>query len=90
MAMKYALGWPVEKIQEAMQNGSNNQSIKLPRKIPVYIIYATTYIRNGQLFFGNDLYQRDKDLIDVVAEGAMPGAQTRQAVEALRRIAAAT
>jgi murein L,D-transpeptidase YcbB/YkuD len=87
---QYALGWPLEKIQEAMQNGSNNQSTKLPRKIPVYIIYATTYIRDGQLFFGNDLYQRDKDLIDVVAEGAMPGQQTRQAVEALRRIAATT
>jgi murein L,D-transpeptidase YcbB/YkuD len=87
---QYALGWPVEKIQDAMQNGSNNQSVKLPRKIPVYIVYATTYIRNGQLYFGNDLYQRDKDLVDVVAEGAMPSPQTRQAVQALRRIAATT
>ncbi|MDP9179079.1 MAG: L,D-transpeptidase family protein, partial [Gemmatimonadota bacterium] len=87
---QYALGWPVDKIHQAMQNGSNNQSIKLPRKIPVYIIYATTYIRNGQLYFGNDLYQRDVDLVQAVAEGAMPGAQTRQAVQALRRIAAAT
>ncbi len=87
---QYSLGWPVEKIQEAMQNGSNNQSIKLPRKIPVYIIYATTYIRNGQLYFGNDLYKRDVDLVQAVAEGAMPSAQTVQAVQALRRIAATT
>jgi murein L,D-transpeptidase YcbB/YkuD len=86
----YALGWPVEKIQEAMQSGPNNRSIKLPRKIPVYIVYATTYIRDGQLYFGNDLYQRDKDMVDVVAEGAMPSPQTVQAVQALRRIAATT
>ena len=73
-----------------MESGGNNRSIKLPRKIPVYIVYATTYIRDGQLYFGNDLYQRDKDMVGVVAEGAMPSAQTQQAVQALRRIAATT
>jgi murein L,D-transpeptidase YcbB/YkuD len=73
-----------------MQNGSNNQSIKLPRKLPVYIVYATTYIRDGQLYFGNDLYKRDESLAPAVAEGATPSAQTQQAVQALRRIAATT
>jgi L,D-transpeptidase YcbB len=87
---QYALGWDVERIREAMENGPNNRSITLPQKIPVYIIYATTYIRDGQLYFGNDLYQRDESLVPAVAEGAMPSVQTRQAVEALRRIAAAT
>ncbi|HYN81362.1 MAG TPA: L,D-transpeptidase family protein [Gemmatimonadaceae bacterium] len=87
---QYALGWDVERIREAMENGSNNRTIKVPQKIPVYIIYATTYIRNGQLHFGNDLYQRDEGLAPAVAEGAMPSPQTRQAVEALRRIAATT
>jgi murein L,D-transpeptidase YcbB/YkuD len=87
---QYALGWPVETIKEAMESGPNNRTVKLPRKIPVYIIYATTYIRDGQLYFGNDLYQRDDDLVPAVAEGAMPSAQTLQAVQALRRIAATT
>lgn len=87
---QYALGWDVGRIREAMESGPDNRTIKLPRKIPVYIVYATTYIRDGQLYFGNDLYQRDKDLVDVVAEGAMPSAQTVQAVQALRRIAATT
>src|SRR5687767_5546330 len=87
---QYALGWDVERIRDAMENGSNNRSIKVPQKIPVYIVYATTYIRDGQLYFGNDLYQRDEGLVPAVAEGAMPSPQTRQAVEALRRIAAST
>lgn len=87
---QFALGWPVDRIRDAMENGPNNRAIKLPRKIPVYIIYATTYIRDGQLYFGNDLYKRDGELVQAVAEGAMPSAQTLQAVQALRRIAATT
>jgi len=85
---QFALGWPLDKIEEAMQNGSNNQQVKLPRKIPVFIVYGTAYIRNGQLYFGNDLYDRDGDVVQAVAEGAMPSAQTVQALQALRRIAA--
>jgi murein L,D-transpeptidase YcbB/YkuD len=86
----YALGWPLDKVVEAMQNGSNNSQVKLPRKIPVYIVYGTAYIRDGQLYFGNDLYDRDADLVRAVAEGAIPSPQAVQAVEALRRIAAAS
>ena len=86
----YALGWPTDKVTQAMQNGQNNQQIKLPRKIPVYIVYGTAYIRNGQLYFGNDLYDRDTQLVKAVAEGATPSPLSLQAVEALRRIAAAS
>lgn len=85
---QYALGWPLDKVEDAMQNGPNNRQVKLSQKIPVYIVYATAYIRNGQLYFGNDLYDRDGPLVPVVAEGAMPSPQTVQAVQALRRIAA--
>ena len=86
----YALGWPADKVSEAMQSGPDNQQVKLPRKIPVYIVYGTAYIRDGQLYFGNDLYDRDTELVKAVAEGAMPSPQSVQAVEALRRIAAAS
>lgn len=87
---QYALGWPADKVTEAMQSGPDNTQVKLPRKIPVYIVYGTAYIRNGQLYFGNDLYDRDAALVKAVAEGAMPSAQTLQAVQALRTIAAAS
>lgn len=85
----YALGWDPAKIEDAMHNGSNNQQIKLPRKIPVYIVYNTAYIRDNRLYFGNDLYDRDGPLIQTVMDGALPPPQIVQAVQALRRIAAA-
>lgn len=87
---EWALGWPPDKVQEAMQQGPDNRQVKLPRKIPVYIVYGTAYIRDGKLNFGNDLYDRDSALVKAVAEGAMPSARTLQAVQALRRIAAAS
>jgi len=87
---QYALGWPSDKVNEAMQTGANNTQVKLPRKIPVYIVYGTAYIRNGELYFGNDLYDRDAALVKATAEGAIPSPQSVQAVQALRRIAAAS
>jgi murein L,D-transpeptidase YcbB/YkuD len=86
---EYVLGWPIDKVQEAMNSGPNNRQIKLPKKIPVYIVYATTYVKDGQLYFGNDLYDRDAELVQAVAPAAMPSPQVVQAVQALRRIAAA-
>ena len=77
------------KVEDAMQNGSSNQQIKLPKKIPVYIVYGTAYVKEGQLYFGNDLYDRDGPLVEAVAPGAIPSPQVVQAVQALRRIAAA-
>jgi murein L,D-transpeptidase YcbB/YkuD len=71
-----------------MENGSNNRTVKLPRKLPVFIVYGTAYIRDGQLYFGNDLYNRDEQLVQAVAGGTLPDPQTVQAVQALRRIAA--
>ena len=85
---EYALGWPADQVHQAMESGPDNRQIKLPKKIPVYIVYGTAYLRDGQLYFGNDLYDRDGTLIQAVAGGALPNPQTVQAVQALRRIAA--
>jgi hypothetical protein len=43
-------------------------------------------VRDGQLWFGNDLYRRDDQLAQAVAGGAIPSAQASQAIEALRRL----
>ena len=83
----FVLGWEQDRIDEAMNRGPSDRTVKLPRKIPVYIAYLTTYMRGGQLYFGNDLYARDDRLMDVVAPAAMPTPQAVQAVQALRRIA---
>ena len=84
---QWVLGWPADKVEQAMKSGPDNSATKLPRKIPVYITYFTTYINNGQLYFGNDLYSRDDKLVPVVMPGALPTKDVVDAVQALRRIA---
>jgi murein L,D-transpeptidase YcbB/YkuD len=86
---QWVLGWPADRVEQAMKDGPNSKGIRLPRKIPVYITYFTAYINNGQLYFGNDLYGRDDKLVPVVMPGAMPSKPVVDAVEALRRIASA-
>jgi len=84
---QWVLGWPADKVQQEMQNPPDNKAVKVPHKIPVYITYFTTYMNNGQLYFGNDLYNRDDKLVPVVMPGALPSKEVVDAVQALRRIA---
>jgi murein L,D-transpeptidase YcbB/YkuD len=86
---QWVLGWPADKVDQAMKDGPDDRGVKLPHKIPVYITYFTAYINNGQLYFGNDLYGRDDKLVAVVMSGAMPTKDVVDAVQALRRIASA-
>jgi len=85
---QWVLGWDSTRVAEAMTAGRANQYASLPRKVPVFIIYLTAFTRDGELFFGNDLYARDEALVQRVAAGALPSARTREAVEALGRLAA--
>ncbi|HEX9247944.1 MAG TPA: L,D-transpeptidase family protein [Gemmatimonadaceae bacterium] len=84
---QWVLGWPADKVQSEMDNPPDNKSVKVPKKIPVYITYFTTYINDGQLFFGNDLYNRDDKLVPIVMSGAMPSKGIVDAIQALQRIA---
>src|SRR5204863_8260186 len=68
---QWVLGWDASRVEQAMQEGGDNKGVKLPRKIPVYIAYGTAYVRDGQLYFGNDLYHRDDELVKAMAEGAV-------------------
>ena len=86
---QWVLGWDASRVQSAME-GSNNQSVKVPAKIPVFITYGTAYMRDAQLYFGNDLYSRDAKMVEEVFRGAVPAPATVQAVHALRRIAVRT
>ena len=84
----YVLGWPPEKIREAMHEGPDDKRTTLPRKIPVYIAYFTAYTRNGQPHFANDLYRRDDPLIAAIGSGASPDPQMLKALDSLRRFVA--
>ncbi|HEU4722902.1 MAG TPA: L,D-transpeptidase family protein [Gemmatimonadaceae bacterium] len=84
---QWVLGWDGARVEQAMREGNDNRSVKLPKKIPVYIAYGTAYFRDGQLHFGNDLYHRDDQLVKAIAEGAVVSSRAVQAVDALRRVA---
>jgi murein L,D-transpeptidase YcbB/YkuD len=84
---QWVLGWPTDRVETQMQDGPNNHTVNLPKKIPVYIVYFTTFVRNGQLNFGNDLYDRDNQLVAAMQKVAIQTPETVQAQAALRKLA---
>jgi murein L,D-transpeptidase YcbB/YkuD len=81
---QWVLGWDRARVEQAMQRGSNNRHVKLPASIPVYITYMTAFVRDGHLWFANDLYNRDQQLAKAVWGGAVPSGEAVRAVAALR------
>ena len=77
-------GWDESRIEEAM-NGEN-QRVQLASKIPIYIVYVTTFVRDGTLHFGNDIYDRDSELVDLVKRSALPNAEEMALLEELRKL----
>ncbi len=85
---EWVLGWPLDRVRE-QEHGHDDHRVSLPQKIPVYIVYFTTYMSNGRLMFGNDLYDRDDALVNATWKAAAPSPQAVHAVQALRKIAGA-
>jgi murein L,D-transpeptidase YcbB/YkuD len=67
---EWVLGMDAAQVEEQMNNGSDNHSVRIPHKIPVYIVYFTAYYRDGELYFGDDIYGRDDALEKQVVEAA--------------------
>jgi len=84
---QWVLGWDGARVDQAMHSGPDNKQVKLPAKMPVYIVYFTTYVDNGKLYFGNDLYDRDSKLVSEVQKAATVSPETAQARDALRALA---
>ena len=83
---QFVLGWDANRVRDAMENGPEARTVNLERKIPVYILYLTTYVRDGELYFGNDLYDRDEKLTLAVADAAVPTAETTRMIAELREL----
>ena len=81
-------GWDIDRIHQAMLRGPNDQRVDLAHKLSVYIVYFTTYVRDGDLYFGPDLYDRDARLVRAVARAAMPTDADLAGAEALRGLVA--
>jgi len=84
---QWVLGWPADRVQEQMQ-GPDNHQVNLPAKLPVYIVYFTTFVNNDQLSFGNDLYDRDNKLVTELETVAAASPETVRAQASLRALAA--
>jgi murein L,D-transpeptidase YcbB/YkuD len=84
---QWVLGWTPEQVKNAMENGPDDRHVTLKEKVPVYIVYFTTFMRDGRLYFGNDLYGRDGPLVAAVKNGAQPTVSAIQAVRLLRQLA---
>jgi len=84
---QWVLGWTPERVKQAMETGPDDHRVNLKSKVPVYIVYFTTFMRDGRLHFGNDLYGRDASLVAAVKNGAQPTVAAVQAVRLLRELA---
>ena len=62
--------WTPAKIQDAMQNGPDNQQVNLDQPIPVLILYSSAVVEpDGEVRFFSDIYGYDKSLEKVLANG---------------------
>ncbi len=84
---QWVLGWDEARVRQAMYEGEDDQEVRIDNKIPVYIVYFTAYERDGALWWGNDVYDRDRDLAARMAAAVSPdaahatlGGQLREAV----------
>ena len=50
--------WTPDRIREAMESDTN-RTVTVKRKLPVYIVYLTAFVRDGQLQFRKDVYGSD-------------------------------
>ena len=51
-------GWTPERVRRAMGQ-SQEQTVVLGEKVPVHLLYWTSWVEDGQVQFRNDIYQRD-------------------------------
>jgi murein L,D-transpeptidase YcbB/YkuD len=70
--------WTPDRIREAMDSDTN-RTVAVKRKLPVYIVYLTAFVRDGQLNFRDDVYGSDDRAITrlgvPVADSALDSAR---------------
>ena len=55
-------GWTKGKIREAMEDSKakRGRAVSLEQPVPVYLLYLTAFVRDGELQFRNDPYGKDR------------------------------
>jgi murein L,D-transpeptidase YcbB/YkuD len=80
-------GWDMQRVRATMEGGPLDSQVTLERKVPVFIVYFTAFERDGELLFGNDLYERDSRIIETMASAVVPGQEAVHAAQAARALA---
>jgi murein L,D-transpeptidase YcbB/YkuD len=59
-----ATRWDQETLQRQVSSGST-RTVHLPEPVPIMLLYMTVYVdRKGLVYFREDVYQRDRNVID--------------------------
>ena len=54
-------GWNEGRIEEALNDSAEgNRMVSLKKPLPVYLLYLTAFVRDGQVQFRNDPYGKDR------------------------------
>ena len=62
--------WDLDKVQEAMNNGSDNKTVSLKTPLAITIFYLTGIVEDdGQVHFFDDIYGYDSEMQKVFAKG---------------------
>jgi murein L,D-transpeptidase YcbB/YkuD len=69
-ALRKNPGWTLERVQEGMQKGSDNATVRLALRVPVFIVYGTALAyENNEVHFYNDIYGHDAKLALALTKG---------------------
>jgi L,D-transpeptidase YcbB len=61
-------GWTLERVQQAMDSGRDDVTVRLAQKVPVFILYGTAIAyADGEVHFYDDLYGHDARLSKALA-----------------------
>lgn len=77
--MRDSVQWSLPKIEAAINTGKT-RTVPLSARIPVYFFYQTVFADGDKINFRDDIYSRDKELLD-----ALNGSTASRNVEAAAR-----
>ena len=60
--------WSLKKIEAAINTGKT-RTIPLSVKVPVFFLYQTAFADSGKVSFRDDIYKRDKELLEALDSG---------------------
>ena len=69
-ALRNNPGWTLDRVREGMKDGSDNVSVSLTQRVPVFIVYGTALAyENDEVHFYQDIYGHDAKLAQALAKG---------------------